>query len=190
MQGGLSGQTTQALSCQMASIVLMGGSGRNDVWRSTNYGGNVDPDDCKTQGGSGRWDHTSVVLPDGSIVLMGGTSYNDVWRSTNYGATWTQMTANAEWSARYGHTSVVIPDGNIVLLGGNGYNDVWRLTTAGSSVQNLSHTYTAAGKLPGLHSRQITVAGIIVRRKTGYISVSAPPISDFAVNRTAGFYPS
>ncbi|NLB00540.1 MAG: PGF-pre-PGF domain-containing protein, partial [Methanomicrobiales archaeon] len=41
---------------------------------------------------SARWEHTSVVMPDGSIVLMGGqsnsTTYpNDVWRLKTAGST-------------------------------------------------------------------------------------------------------
>ncbi len=58
-------------------------------------------------GMSVRHTHSTVVMPDGSIILMGGyvgfpqgNSLNDVWRSTDNGATWTQMTANAGWSAR------------------------------------------------------------------------------------------
>jgi N-acetylneuraminic acid mutarotase len=91
-----------------------------------------------------RSNHSSVALPDGSIVLMGGYGYdlaftylNDVWRSTDQGATWTQMTAAAEWTARNEHTSVVLPDDSIVLMGGwdgsNYLNDVWRSTDQGAT---------------------------------------------------------
>jgi len=98
-----------------------------------------------------RSGHTSVTLPDGSIVLMGGsdgTTRNDVWRSTDQGATWTQMTAAAEWAARIGHTSVTLPDGSIVLMGGFAGSrnyDVWRVETAGSNEQHPIHTYTELG---------------------------------------------
>ena len=72
---------------------------------------------------------------------MGGTSsgvdLNDVWRSTDKGVTWTQQTANAEWSERYYPSSVVLPDGSIVLMGGETSdgksNDVWRSTDKGAT---------------------------------------------------------
>ena len=93
-----------------------------------------------------RMSHSTVLMPDGSIILMGGyvgfpqgTLLNDVWRSTDNGATWTQMTANARWSARAGPSSVAMPDGSIVLMGGfdstsaNPTNDVWRSTDNGAT---------------------------------------------------------
>ena len=91
---------------------------------------------------TGRYQHTSVALPDGSIVLMGGENFrlsvrfNDVWRSTDQGATWTRMTAAAPWTARDRHASVALPDGSIVLMGGydgNRRNDVWRSTDQGAA---------------------------------------------------------
>lgn len=88
---------------------------------------------------SARYDHSSVVLPDGSIVLMGGHdgSYqNDVWRSTDHGASWTQVNDDAAWSPRHGHSSVVLSDGSIVLMGGYDgarRNDVWRSTDQGET---------------------------------------------------------
>ena len=75
----------------------------SDVWRSTDNGATwtqMKPWDAT--GWSGRFGHSSVVMPDGSIVLMGGIDgsvKNDVWRSTDKGATWTQVTANAGWSS-------------------------------------------------------------------------------------------
>ena len=127
------------------SIVLTGGlnstyHAMNDTWRSTDHGltwtlMNASP------GWSGRYGHSSVVMPDGSIVLMGGSDssgfMNDVWRSTDDGATWTLVNASAGWSARYEQSSVVVPDGSIVLTGGSnsgGYkNDVWRSTDRGAT---------------------------------------------------------
>jgi len=127
------------------SIVLTGGlnstyHAMNDTWRSTDHGEtwtlmNASP------GWSGRYGHSSVVLPDGCIVLMGGSDssgfMNDVWRSIDNGATWTLVNASAGWSARYEQSSVVLPDGSIVLMGGSnsgGYkNDVWRSTDRGAT---------------------------------------------------------
>jgi hypothetical protein len=141
------------------SIVLMGGYYRaetgihlNDVWRSTDQGATWTQVTAAAEW-TARSGHTSVALPDGSIVLMGGyywdgSTYrlNDVWRSTDQGATWTQVTAAAEWPARYGHTSVALPDGSIVLMDGEfRLYDVWRLETAGSSEQHPTHTYTELG---------------------------------------------
>ena len=133
-----------------SSIVLMGGTyytgasfaRLNDVWRSTDQGAS-----WTQMTASAEWlprvGHTSVALPDGSIVLMGGyggspsACLRDVWRSTDQGATWTQMTASAEWSARRLHTSVALPDGSIVLMGGitisANLNDVWRSTDQGAT---------------------------------------------------------
>jgi len=92
-------------------------------------------------GWAARFDHTSVVLPDGSIVLMGGYVsglQNDTWRSADGGKTWTEVNANAGWPARQYHSSVALPDGSIVLMGGldsdyNFLNDVWRSTDGGTT---------------------------------------------------------
>jgi PKD repeat protein len=128
------------------SIVLMGGYAlgglKNDVWRSTDNGATWTQVNASA-GWTGRSQASSVAMPDGSIVLMGGddgsfsTSKNDVWRSTDNGATWTQITASAEWVGRYSHTSAAMPDGSIVLIGGftpNGImNDMWRSTDNGAT---------------------------------------------------------
>ncbi|GAB6286293.1 MAG: hypothetical protein STSR0009_24940 [Methanoregula sp.] len=127
------------------SIVLMGGlaSGgyvwNNDTWRSTDNGVTWTRMNASA-GWTGRYGHSSVVMPDGSIVLMGGWigggSKNDVWRSTDKGATWTQVNASAGWSARYTHSSVAMPDGSIVLMGGydgDRKNDTWRSTDKGAT---------------------------------------------------------
>ena len=105
-------------------------------------------------GWTGRYFHTSIVMPDGSIVLMGGRNsqgnggeMNDTWRSTNNGATWTQMNASSGWIARSGHSSVAMPDGSIVLMGGltpywvapsHSRNDVWRSTDNGATWTQLT----------------------------------------------------
>ena len=174
------------------SIVLMGGywgppmKFMNDVWQSTDNGATWTQVNASA-GWSARSYHSSVVMPDGSIVLIGGltgdiyreTDANDVWRSTDNGATWTQMTASAGWSARESHSSVVMTDGSLVLMGGNTFasgrkNDVWRVIPTGSSIQNPSHTYTA----PGTYQAALQVYnadGYNSTRKTGYITVNAPP---------------
>jgi hypothetical protein len=140
------------------SIVLMGGTGsigyRNDVWRSTDQGATWTQMTAAAEW-MARGDHSSVALPDGSIILMGGygfdlvfTYLNDVWRSTDQGATWTQMTAAAEWTARNGHASVAPPDGSIVLMGGyddSRRNDVWRSTDQGATWTQM----TAAAEWTG-----------------------------------------
>jgi PKD repeat protein/type II secretory pathway component GspD/PulD (secretin) len=136
------------------SIVLMGGWAgypayrKNDVWRSTDNGATWTEMTASAEW-SERWKHTSVALPDGSIVLMGGFDYaghlkNDVWRSTDNGATWTEMTASAEWSARSDHTSVVLPDGSIVLMGGG--NDVWRSTDNGATWTEMTASAEWSGR--------------------------------------------
>ena len=77
------------------SIVIMGGRGEsyaymNDVWRSTDEGATW-TQVAEHAEWTARWEHTSVVMPDGSIVLMGGqsnsTTYpNDVWRLETAGS--------------------------------------------------------------------------------------------------------
>jgi PKD repeat protein len=123
------------------SIVLMGGSHKNDTWRSTD-GGATWIMMNKSAGWLARRGHSSVVMPDGSIVLMGGhdgSDYkNDTWRSTDGGTTWIMMNKSSGWSARWQLTSVVMPDGIIVLMGGvddslSARNDVWRSTDNGAT---------------------------------------------------------
>jgi len=112
--------------------------GRNDVWRSTDKGSTWALATANASW-TGRFGHSSAVLPDGSIVLMGGwdgTARNDVWRSTDNGSTWALVTASADWTGRLGHSSAVLPDGSIVLMGGwnrNCRNDVWRSTDNGAT---------------------------------------------------------
>jgi hypothetical protein len=129
------------------SIVLMGGyvynvNYLNDVWRSTDNGTTWTRVNASA-GWSARFDHSSVVLPDGSIVLTGGYDdtkgpVNDTWRSTDKGKKWTKVNASSGWPVRYGHSSVVMPDGSIVLMGGYGtggsiQNDTWRSTDKGTT---------------------------------------------------------
>ncbi len=187
------------------SIVLIGGLGsdwgsKSDVWRSTDMGQTWTQQTASAEW-IGRFSHTSVVLPDGSIMLVGGwdsgwTRTNDVWRSADMGQTWTQQTANSEWSPRTGHSSIALPDSSIMLLGGtadDGYkNDVWRLMPAGSSTQNPSHTYTAAGTY-SVALQAYNNAGYNSSLKTGYIHVtgggslnSSPIISNVVVTSTSG----
>jgi uncharacterized delta-60 repeat protein len=138
------------------SIVLMGGydgyngSYMNDVWRSTDEGATWTELNANAGWGA-RADQSSVVMPDGSIVLLGGyftssdsdPAMNDTWRSTDEGATWTELNANAGWTARDSLSSVVMPDGSIVLMGGedssgNLYNDTWRSTDEGATWTELN----------------------------------------------------
>ena len=127
-------------------------SAKNDVWRSTNNGATW-TQMTATAGWTPRYYHSTVAMPDGSIVLMGGWEgwigpKNDVWRSTNNGVNWTQMTANAEWSARYWHSSVAMPDGSIVLMGGGGspMSDVWRSTNNGATWTQMTASAEWLGK--------------------------------------------
>jgi PKD repeat protein len=161
------------------SIVLMGGlnssssgSDTNDVWRSTDKGVSWTQMTAHSEW-SRRFEHTSVVVPDGSIVLMGGTDWNspypydknDVWRSMDKGATWTQMTAHAEWAARFGHTSVALPDGSIVIMGGSAYsdgkkNDVWRSADNGVSWTQMTASAEWSPRL--MHTSVVMPDGSIV----------------------------
>ncbi|MEI7650092.1 MAG: kelch repeat-containing protein, partial [Methanomicrobiales archaeon] len=184
------------------SIVLMGGqvsstNYKNDVWRSTDNGTTWTQVNASA-GWTARAGHTSEVMPDGSIVLMGGwdgddhsSRYNNVWRSTDNGAMWTKVNASAGWTARNGHSSVAMPDGSIVLMGGKDSirkNDVWQFVPIGSSTQNPSHTYTAAGVFQ-VALQAFNNGGYNSTRKTGYITVTAPPVASFTANITSGTAP-
>jgi N-acetylneuraminic acid mutarotase len=73
------------------------------------------------------------VYFNGKIWILGGHStggqnLNDVWSSSD-GINWTQVTANAPWSARLEHTSIVF-NNKIWVIGGMDdnsglLNDVW-----------------------------------------------------------------
>jgi hypothetical protein len=72
---------------------------------------------------SARYNHRSVVQPDGSIVLIGGNDSSspyktDVWRSTDGGTTWSLMSAAGGWSPRENFAIAALPDGTLVLMGG------------------------------------------------------------------------
>jgi uncharacterized delta-60 repeat protein len=145
------------------SIVLMGGLGldnngynytyTNDVWRSMDNGATWTQVNASA-GWTGRFSHSSVVMPDGSIVLIGGydgsVTKNDVWRSTDRGVMWTQMTGSAGWPARSGPSSVAMPDGSIVLMGGYDMlgreNDVWRSTDNGATWMQVNASAGWSGR--------------------------------------------
>lgn len=149
-----------AVTLKDGSIILMGGDNgttgytfANDVWRSTDKGVHWTQITEHAEWEARAWS-PSVVLSDGSIVLMGGQGSfgqvdrykNDVWRSTDMGATWTQMTAAAEWVGRDRHACVVSPDDSIVIMGGDYYKDVWRSIDKGVTWVQLS-------SLPDLYGR-------------------------------------
>jgi PKD repeat protein len=157
-----------------SSIVLMGGNPfNNEVWRSTDMGETWSLVTASAEW-SPRYQSSVVVMPDGSIVLMGGyardtANTNDVWRSTDMGATWTQMTASAEWGERGSHTSVAMPDGSIVLIGGaltRWMNDVWRSTNNGATWTQVAES---AGWSPRWGSSIVAMPdGSIVLMGGGY----------------------
>ncbi len=116
--------------------------------------------------------------PDGSIVLMGGEGggpfgMNDVWRSTDDGATWTQMTANAGWSARSDQACVAMADSSIVLIGGidnsgNYKNDVWRSTDDGATWTQMTGNASWIGRW-GHSSVVLPDGGIVLMGGIHYI---------------------
>ena len=113
-----------------------------------------------------------------------------MWRSTDNGATWTQLTASAEWSIRGAHSSVVVPDGSIVLMGGSntGNHDTWRFSPVGSSAQNPSHIYTAPGSYQ-VALQVYNADGYNGTRKVGYITVMPALPARTGVYRSGmGFY--
>lgn len=131
-------------------IVLMFGHGTtspikelSDVWLSTDMGETWSEVDVE-QDYLGRYDHTTVVLPDDSIILMGGrigpyisSPYlSSVWQSFDKGKTWIELSRGI-WPSRAEHTSMVMPDDSIVLIGGKNttgqLNDVWLSPDQGSN---------------------------------------------------------
>ncbi|MDP3396888.1 MAG: PKD domain-containing protein [Methanoregula sp.] len=180
------------------SIVLMGGydgSYKNDTWRSTDNGATWTLVNTSA-GWIARSSHSSVAMPDGSIVLMGGEDSSgitkDMWRSTDNGNVWTLVNESAGWNERRMHSSVALSDGSIVLMGGDNpttKNDVWRFTPTGSSLQNPSHTYTAAGVFQ-VALQAFNNGGYNSTRKSGYITVTgSAPVASFTANVTSGTVP-
>jgi len=105
---------------------------RNDVWSSG------DGKDWKQVASKAVWSarrgHGVVVFKDKLWILGGSLSsgrrdqtptefLNDVWSSDD-GINWTQVTANAPWSAREANTSMVF-DNKIWIIGGANNRDVW-----------------------------------------------------------------
>ena len=130
-----------------------------------------------------RMSQSSVAMPDGSIVLMGGYTFgsttdgdvNDVWQSTNDGALWTELTANAGWSARVDHSSVVTTDGSIVLMGGYGIhddylNDVWKSTDDGATWTEMTSNAAWPGRY-SFSSVAMPDGSIVVMGGVGYNAV-------------------
>jgi hypothetical protein len=112
----------------------------NDVWYSTD--GSTWIQATADANWSPRGGHTALVYNNKMWVLGGeeidnrrSIQYNDVWYSTE-GSTWTQATAEAEWSPRSDHQSVVFGQRMWVLGGYTGLksmsgrqevssNDIW-----------------------------------------------------------------
>jgi hypothetical protein len=77
---------------------------------------------------------TAGVVFNNQMWIAGGVSgfgpfplYNDVWKSSD-GVTWTQVTANAEWSPRYDPTLLVFDNKMWIIGGATGTtnpSDVW-----------------------------------------------------------------
>ncbi len=115
---------------------VVGDSLKNDVWSSPD---GITWEKTATNDNNPRWEarrsHSSVEFK-GEIWVLGGYAKrfqsdasfrNDVWSSVD-GEVWTEVTADANWSARQNHTSVVF-EGKIWVLGGmvdDAFkNDVW-----------------------------------------------------------------
>jgi hypothetical protein len=82
------------------------------------------------------------------------------------GASWTRITANAEWKARYGHASVIDAAGSIYLLGGVGGNKLyfsatWRSANQGEAPQMLCDTAAPTHASPAVRAR--VLCGCCVR---------------------------
>ena len=185
------------------TIFLMGGlhdtTDLNDTWQSTDKGvlwTLVNP----SSGWVTRQAQAAVTMPDGSIVLMGGfdqsgTYRSDTWRSTDNGVTWAQLSASSGWSGRLHPSTVAMPDGSIVLMGGAestnpsaALNDTWRFQPTGSSLQNPSHTYTAAGTY-SVTLTAINSVGSNLFTRTNYIMATLPTTtSTVGIFRSGVFY--
>ena len=99
---------------------------------------------------------TSTGSPTGWALYSGDETYT---------APWTQMTANAGWTARYYHSSVAMPDGSIVLMGGWALNegvknDTWRSTDNGATW--TQQTASAGWSARSEHSSVVMPDGSIV----------------------------
>lgn len=120
------------------TIVIMGGKALNtyysDVWKSIDGGITWTQVGSNATGGA-CFGFGCVLLPSGTIVTYGGstgstTSTNRVWHSLDNGATWSQVLANAPWTAREGLGAVCDDTGRIWMIGGANYtlggsSEVW-----------------------------------------------------------------
>ena len=153
-------QNHQVVSFNNA-LWLLGGDGRNDVWRSTDGTSWTQVDANGSEEGrnatwSGRFSH-QVVSFNNALWLLGGVASsvrkNDVWKSTD-GTTWTQVDANgsgeglnAPWSGR--SSLRVVPHNNAMwLLGGydgSRKNDVWKSLDGSIWTGGDASTITSSG---------------------------------------------
>ena len=142
---------------------------------------------------SPRYGMLASKFPGGNILMFGGYqqagfSYmNDTWISKDGGLTWTQIILNNKWGVRSQQLGGVMPDGSIVMLVGQSasifYNDTWRMQPSGSSLQNVTHIYTA----PGKYNVSLTASnggGFNTTTKIYYIEIGVLPIPDFTANAT------
>jgi len=125
---------------------VLGGSGGNDVWDSSD--GIIWSKATDSAGWLPRSGHSSVVFDNRMWILGGGSGAdlkNDVWYSTD-GTTWIQATADANWSPRRGHTALVY-DNKLWITGGEGidngssmnYKDVWYSADGTTWIQATAH---------------------------------------------------
>lgn len=142
------------------TIIITGGLSNvfwNDTWASTDKGLTW----TKVNNSSGwqsRSMHDMVCLSDFTILLLGGQvsdSYgvtvgdqyrsNDIWKSTDNGTTWSQVTADAEWSPRFfSDRTIRFANDTIITIGDSGsVNDIWVSTDKGATwtKQNIISSY-------------------------------------------------
>ena len=99
------------------SLVLMGGSNLDDVWRSTDDGATW-TQLTQAAAWSARWEHTSVVTRDGSILLAGGNSLNDIWMFSPSGS--------SEQNPAHSYSAIGKYAVALQVFNSAGYSSLWK----------------------------------------------------------------
>lgn len=150
---------SHAMTSLNGKLYISGGSALigtllNDVWESSDGGINW-TQKTAAAAWTPRYAHTMIGFNNKLYVLGGDDSVeapnplNDVWESSDDGATWTQLTASAEWAIRRWHQTTIFKN-KLVILGGQTdmaiVNDMWESSDGVTWTQNTASAGWAGRK--------------------------------------------